>query len=76
MAEKETCPVCGKYGYSFLHSCPGVPQTPELARAAAKARLSVATTASECAEACTCDYSTVPITVDADCPIDGNQEER
>lgn len=34
------------------------------------------TTASECAEACTCDYSTVPITVDADCPIAGNQEER
>lgn len=26
MAEKEACPTCGKVTYSFLHSCPGVPQ--------------------------------------------------
>lgn len=26
MSKKETCSTCGKYGYSFLHSCPGVPQ--------------------------------------------------
>lgn len=28
MAEKEACPTCGKVTYSFLHSCPGVPQRP------------------------------------------------
>lgn len=28
MAEKEACPKCGKVTYSFLHSCPGVPQNP------------------------------------------------
>lgn len=28
MAEKTACPTCGKVTYSFLHSCPGVPQRP------------------------------------------------